>query len=429
MVKMEIPKTTIVSIGRIIVDNSNPNEMSKDSFEALKKNITKYGFLVLIITNSELKIADGFHRWKAARELGMSEVPVIKLDVNEVDRRMLRQIMNKLRGDHDEEKDISEFQFIMDEGCFEEFKELLPNCNDNSLVEAMQTGEVEEDDFEEPKEAKYEVNKGDVYTLGEHRLMCGDSTVKDDVDKLMDGKKADMVFTDPPWNVNYGGNLASGKNEDRKILNDSMETDDFKDFMLSSYKSMNNACEEGAMIYVVMSAQEWGNNMLCLKDNEFHWSSTIIWVKSSLIISRKDYHTQYEPIWYGWKGEGRIYPLKDRTQSDVWNVQKASDSKLHPTMKPIELCARAINNSSITSSKILDLFGGSGSTLIACEQLNRKCFMMELDPYYCSVIIERFINLKGNDNNVWKIENGMKIPINQVQMKERENQKDTLIGE
>ena len=207
-----------------------------------------------------------------------------------------------------------------------------------------------------------------------------------------------MVFTDPPWNVNYGAvseDNAQGY-KPRTILNDFMGTQDFKEFMYNAFYCMNKVSKQGCMTYVVMSAQEWGNMMLTLAENNYHWSSTIIWNKDRLVLSRKDYHTKYEPIWYGWKeGESRLCPLADRKQSDVWDIERPSKSDEHPTMKPVELVAKAINNSSKKGNIVLDLFGGSGSTLIACEQLNRKCYMMELDPHYVDVIIKRWENITG----------------------------------
>ena len=203
-----------------------------------------------------------------------------------------------------------------------------------------------------------------------------------------------MVFTDPPWNVNYGGKEYPAYKQ-RSILNDYMPTEEFKEFMLSAFFCMNSASKDGAMVYVVMSAQEWGNLMLALATNDFHWSSTIIWAKDTLVLSRKDYHTQYEPIWYGWKNGSRLHPLVDRKQSDLWQIARPKRSDEHPTMKPVELVARAIANSSNKGDNVLDLFGGSGTTLIAAEQLDRTCFMCELDPHYIDVIIDRWEQLTG----------------------------------
>ena len=229
-----------------------------------------------------------------------------------------------------------------------------------------------------------------------HRLMCGDSTKKEDVALLMEGKQADMVFTDPPWNVNYGAGTEGVRYKTRSILNDSMTTEDFKKFMSSAFENMNQFSKEGCMTYVVMSAQEWGNLMLTLNEAGYHWSSTIIWKKDRFVLSRKDYHTQYEPIYYGWKdGAPRLHPLEDKTQSDVWDIDRPRVSMEHPTMKPVELVARAITNSSNPSDIVLDLFGGSGSTIIASEQTDRQCMMMELDPKYCQVIINRWEEFTG----------------------------------
>ena len=226
--------------------------------------------------------------------------------------------------------------------------------------------------------------------------MCGDSADTDDVEKLMKDQKAEMVFTDPPWNVNYGdvkkGNAMGYK--PRTILNDSMSTDGFKDFMSNVFATMSIFSKKGCPTYVVMSAQEWGNLMLILHENNYHWSSTIIWNKSHLVMSRKDYHTKYEPIWYGWlDGSPRLCPLKDRKQSDVWDVDRPTKSELHPTTKPIELINIALKNSSIKDNLILDLFLGSGSTMVAAHQLKRKCYGMELDPKYCQVIVDRMLKL------------------------------------
>src|SRR5699024_9285018 len=221
---------------------------------------------------------------------------------------------------------------------------------------------------------------------------------RDDVATLMNEEKADMVFTDPPWNVNYGavkeGNAMGYK--PRTIMNDFMGEEDFKEFMDGAFASMNFASKEGCMTYVEMSAQERGNMMLTLAGNDYHWSSTIIWNKNSLVLSRKDYHTKYEPIWYGWKnGDSRLHPTSDRKQSDVWDIDRPKVSELHPTMKPIELIVRAIGNSSKKNDSVLDLFGGSGSTIIACEQTGRECYTMELDPKYVDVIIKRWEEYTG----------------------------------
>ena len=260
---------------------------------------------------------------------------------------------------------------------------------------ADELDEVVEDEIPEEVESKSKL--GDVWQLGRHRLMCGDSVKAEDVTRLMNGELADCIFTDPPWNVNYGDIKEDNSQnyKPRKILNDNLG-DQFGSFCDQFSIQLKTHSKAGALIYMVMSAQEWPVIHKSLQDAGFHWSSTIIWAKDQLVLSRKDYHTQYEPIWYGWsEGAGRLQPVVDRKQTDVWNIARPKVSELHPTTKPIELIAKAITNSSKQKDSILDLFGGSGSTLIAAETLNRTCYMMELDPKYVDVIIARWEKLTG----------------------------------
>ncbi|MGL5936186.1 MAG: DNA-methyltransferase, partial [Cetobacterium sp.] len=248
-----------------------------------------------------------------------------------------------------------------------------------------------------------------------HRLLCGDSTKVEDVTKVMLTDKADLVFTDPPWNVNYGGVKEDNPQgyKPRTILNDFMGTEDFKKFMFDVFSRMAEFSKKGCPTYVVMSAQEWGNMMLTLAQNNYHWSSTIIWNKDSLVLSRKDYHTKYEPIWYGWlEGAPRLHPLEDRKQCDVWDIPRPKKSELHPTTKPIEVPGRAIMNSSKKGDVVLDLFGGSGSTMMACDQLERKNRSLELDPRYVDVIVKRYINLGKED--VILIRDGKEISYSEI---------------
>jgi DNA modification methylase len=240
---------------------------------------------------------------------------------------------------------------------------------------------------------------GDVWILGNHRLMCGDSTSIDAVDKLMAGDKASLVFTDPPWNVAYGTNLANNAQgyKQRTILNDNFSsTKEWEQFLSGVTASIISVTNKGCPIYCVMGASEWPAIDKALRDAGFHWSSTIIWAKDTLVLSRKDYHTQYEPIWYGWKNDGaRICAVEDRKQSDLWECKRPKRSELHPTTKPVELIERAVLNSSHEKTVVFEPFGGSGSTLIACEKINRHARVMELDPKYCDVIIKRWEEFTG----------------------------------
>lgn len=369
----------------------------------LKEAIVEMGFTIpMFIWEKGKYITDGAGRFMALELLEyegyqIPDIPYIPLEAKS--RSEAKRLTLAISSQYGVVSQDSFADFVLDMG---EIKLDFININDIDLNKIDWNPEVQKEEYnirevdvpEIPVEPKSKL--GEIYQLGEHRLMCGDSTKKEDIDKLMNGKKADMVFTDPPWNVNYGA-VEEGNSQvykPRTILNDFMGTKDFKEFMISSFKSMNEASKEGAMTYVVMSAQEWGNMMLALAMNSYHWSSTIIWNKDRLVLSRKDYHTKYEPIWYGWKeGDRRLHPLKDRKQSDVWDFERPTKSEVHPTMKPIELVARAIQNSSDENNIVLDLFGGSGTTMIASEQVNRACYMMELDPKYVDVIIERWENL------------------------------------
>lgn len=375
----------------LIPYENNPRN-NDEAVRYVAESIKEFGFKVPIIIDKNNVIVAGHTRYKASKQLGIVEVPcIIAEDLTEEQVKAFRLADNKVGeiATWDFEKlalETSELEsFDMTLFGFDEEKEEEP-------------ADIEEDDFEMEPPEEPKAKRGDVYILGNHRLMCGDSTSVDDVEKLMAGDKADMVFTDPPWNVNYGavkeGNAQGYK--PRTILNDFMGTDDFKDFMYSVFSCMNIASKDGAMTYVVMSAQEWGNMMLTLAQNNYHWSSTIIWNKDTLVLSRKDYHTKYEPIWYGWKeGQSRLCPLEDRKQSDVWDVPRPKKSEEHPTMKPVELVARAINNSSKKNNVVLDLFGGSGTTLMAAEQTDRRCRMMELDPKFVDVIVNRWEQYTG----------------------------------
>lgn len=353
------------------------------------ESIKQFGFAQPLVVDKDNVVIIGHCRLIAAKRLKMEKVPVLRMaDLNDEQVQKLRLLDNKL---NESEWDMDLLAEDIPALDFSDFD------LDWGLPELEEEIEIVEDEVPElPEEPKSKI--GDLYQLGNHRLLCGDSTDINVIDKLMGGIKADMVFTDPPWNVNYGDvkqNNAMGY-KPRKILNDSMTTEKFKDFMSETFAAMNHATKEGAMAYVVMSAQEWGNLMLSLFENNWHWSSTIIWNKDHAVLSRKDYHTKYEPIWYGWKNDApRIHPLKDRKQNDVWDFERPVKSDLHPTMKPVALVAKAVQNSSNKENAVLDLFGGSGSTLIACEQLGRKCYMCELDPKYVDVIIERWEKFTG----------------------------------
>ena len=388
----------VIEINKLKENPRNPNTHPSVQIDLLAQIIKKTGWRAPItVSNLSGFIVKGHGRLQAAKAAGFKHCPVEYQNFSDEEEEMAALLAdNKLA--ELAEIDVEKLTEIFKDYEFEDLSLTGYSQEEfDELVDVFEEAELLGDPDEVPEEVETRAKLGDIWQLGEHRLMCGDSTSKSDVEQLMNGDKADMAFTDPPWNVNYGaikeGNPQGYK--PRTILNDFMGTEDFKEFMFKAFSSLNFAQKDGAMTYVVMSAQEWGNMMLTLAQNDYHWSSTIIWNKDSLVLSRKDYHTKYEPIWYGWKEGTRLCPLEDRKQSDVWDIARPKKSEEHPTMKPVELVEKAINNSSKQGDIVIDLFGGSGTTLIASEQTKRRCRMMELDPKYCDVIITRWETLTG----------------------------------
>ena len=381
--------TEIVNIKEVKNNPNNPRLIKDDKFKKLVQSIKDFPEMLNIrpiVVNEHMIILGGNMRYKACLEAGLKEVPVIKVDSLSAEKQREFIIKDNVSGGE------WDWDMLANEWESEELEEWGLDVPEFAFTQL----EAEEDEYEMPDEIKTNIVLGDLFEIGEHRLLCGDSTDSDQVAKLMNGEKADMVFTDPPWNENYGavkeGNAMGYK--PRTIMNDSMSTQDFKDFMGSAFAMMAMHSKKGCPTYVVMSAQEWGNLMLSLYENGYHWSSTIIWNKSHLVMSRKDYHTKYEPIWYGWlDGAPRLCPVEDRKQSDVWDVDRPTKSELHPTTKPIALIDIALKNSSRVNNLVMELFTGSGSTMVAAHQLKRKCYGMELDPKYCQVIVDRMIKL------------------------------------
>ena len=402
---MEHYEHKIVQVTDLIPYALNSRDHSDLQVAQISASIREFGFTNPVLIDEDNNLIAGHGRVLGARKLDLKDIPAVVITgLDDRKRRALIIADNKLAMNatwNDEALKTELMDLATDYGS-------LMGFDQDEILKLLGVEEKEGlvDDDAIPDIPEEPTSKlGDVYKLGNHRVMCGDSCVQDDVDKLMDGELADMVFTDPPWNVNYGavteGNAQGYK--PRTILNDFMGTEDFLDFMNSAFKQLNLHSKDGCPTYVVMSAQEWGNMMLSLTTNDYHWSSTIIWNKNSLVLSRKDYHTKYEPIWYGWKdGAPRLMPLEDRKQSDVWDIDRPTKSELHPTTKPIALLETAINNSSKPTDIVLDLFGGSGSTMIASEKRDRHARLMELDPKYCDVIVKRWEDFTGDKAELLK---------------------------
>lgn len=403
-----------VDINSVKPYKGNAKLHPREQIEQIKESIDKFGMDDPIgIWKDE--IVEGHGRLIACQELGYTEIPIIRLDhLTDEERRAYTLAHNKLTMNSDFDLDILNDELMkfetIDMGKFG--FDISSNIDD---LEDL----IEDEIPEAPEEPKSK--PGDIYRLGSHRLMCGDSTNQEDVDKLMDGELADLVVTDPPYNV------AIENSQGMKIKNDNMAGDQFQEFLTEAFRSMNAALKKGGAFYIWFASREHINFETALKNNNLEVRQELIWNKNSLVLSRQDYQWKHEPCLYGWKDGEAHYFIDDRTQTTVIedkrpeikkmkkeqlvelleeiysdkisttiiNEDRPSVNDLHPTMKPIKLLARQIKNSSRMGEKVLDLFGGSGSTLITCEQLNRKCFMMEYDPVYVDVIIERWENFTG----------------------------------
>lgn len=383
-----------------LIEYDNNPRNNDAAVEAVANSIREFGFKVPIVIDKNNVIVAGHTRLKACKALGILEVPcIVADDLTEDQIKAFRLADNKTSelADWDLEKLSNELKFIdldMEQFGFEDLDDLVEN-------------EVEEDDFDETEELPENPysEKGDIYVLKGHRLMCGDSTDTEQVKKLVDGAVVDMIFTDPPYNVDYEGSTGM------KIQNDKQADEDFYEFLFKAFTNMAESVKPGGAIYCCHADTEGLNFRSAFKNAGFKLAECLVWVKNSLVLGRQDYHWRHEPILYGWKEGAGHYFVDDRTQDTVWEYNKPKANDLHPTMKPLELVARAIKNSSKKNELVLDLFGGSGSTMIASEQIQRKSYLMELDERYVDVIVKRYLRFVKNYDDCYLIRNGENIPL------------------
>ena len=395
----------------------NPRKKLKKGdkeYEKIKQSLLKFGYVDPIIVNEDLTVIGGHQRLTVLKDFDYETAKCVIVNLPKEDEKALNIALNKITGQWDEALladlllDLQESDFNLDLTGFEppEIDDILSNVHDKELSE-------DEFDVEEELKKPTVSRHGDIWQLGKHRVICGDSTKAETYKQLLDDRKANLVVTDPPYNVDVEETAG-------KILNDNMSDGDFYQFLLSMFTQVENHMEDDASIYVFHADTEGLNFRKAFKDAGFYLSGCCIWKKNSLVLGRSPYQWQHEPCLYGWKKKGKHQWFSDRKQTTIWEYDRPKSSKDHPTMKPIQLMAYPIQNSSMLGTIVLDPFLGSGSTLIAADQTGRVCYGIELDEKFVDVIVKRYIEVTG-DTEVTVQRNHEVLTYNQV-LKELEEQ-------
>ena len=353
----------------------NAKKHDKKQIDNVAKSISEFGMVQPIVVDRDNNVIIGHCRLLACKKLKYTEVPVVKLeDLTPEEANKLRLLDNKLNE--------SDWDFDL-------LAEDVPDINFDGYEVDWKLPEIKEDtniiEDEAPEEVDTRCKPGDIWQLGKHRLICGDSTDITVIEKLMNGEKADMLLTDPPYNVDYEGTAG-------KIKNDKMDDAPFRQFLRDAFLAADAVMRPGAVFYIWHSGTEAYNFIGGIRDAGWMLKEVLIWVKDSLVMGRQDYQWQHEPCLYGWKEGASHLWASDRKQTALLKFDKPKKNDMHPTMKPVALFGYQICNNTHESDKVLDLFGGSGTAIMACEQLNRICFTCELDPHFCDVIITRWEN-------------------------------------
>ena len=391
----------LVPIEKLVPYVNNARTHSPEQINKLRSSLREFGFINPVIIDRDYGVIAGHGRILAAKEEGIKDIPCVFADhLTEAQKKAYIIADNRMAMDAgwDEELLRVEIEALQAEA----FDLSLTGFDEKELADLFQEeSEVEDDDFDVDGELKEPAvtQMGDVWTLGRHRLVCGDSTKEETYEVLMQGQKANLVLTDPPYNVNYEG--AAGK-----IKNDNMAGDKFYQFLLDAFTNMEKVMANDASIYVFHADTEGLNFRKAFADAGFYLSGCCIWMKPSLVLGRSPYQWQHEPCLYGWKKKGKHQWYADRKQTTIWSFEKTKKNTDHPTMKPIPLLAYPIKNSTMSNTLVLDPFGGSGSTLIACEQTDRSCFTIELDEKFCDVIVKRYIEQVGSADEVSVLRDG-----------------------
>ena len=396
----------LISIDKLVPYVNNARTHSAEQILKLRSSLREFGFVNPIIIDREFNVIAGHGRLMAAKEEGIEEVPCVFVDyLTDAQKKAYILADNRMAMDAgwDEELLKIEMEELQNLGYDLEFT----GFDEKELADlfGVDDKEVKEDEFDltAALEKASFVERGDVWFVGKHKLMCGDATSSEDVAKLMEDKKANLILTDPPYNV------AFKSSDGLTIQNDSMKNNDFYEFLFSSFKNMAEHLENGGAAYIFHADTEGLNFRKAFIDAGFHLAGCCIWVKDSLVLGRSDYQWQHEPVLYGFLQNGKHPWYSDRKQTTIWNFDKPKKNSNHPTSKPLDLLAYPINNSTQANAIVIDTFGGSGSTLMACEQMNRICYTMELDEKYASVILRRYVEDTNDSENVYVIRDGVKI--------------------
>jgi DNA modification methylase len=390
-----------VDIESLRPDPANPRRISDAELEALTRSLREFGFVQPVLARREDSVVIGGHqRLVAARRLGIKRVPAIFLDLRHEQARLLNLALNRISGVWDEELlaqmlaglRISDADLSLAGFTEDELAKLLKSLDVRDKRERPEQFDV--DAALEAARRATRANLGDLWAMGDHHLLVGDATDAAAVSRLLGGVRPSMCFTDPPYNVALGdhGGQQRGQRR-RRIANDSLSEHEWEAFC-RAWATNLVASVDGAL-YVCMSTKEWPTVSRALEEAGGHWSDTIVWKKDRFVMGRADYQRQYEPIWYGWREGAEHHWCGDRDQGDVWEIARPTVSDAHPTMKPLALVERAITNSSKPGNIALDLFLGSGTTMIAAERTGRVCYGMELDPHYASVVLARWESFSG----------------------------------
>ena len=401
----------LVDINKLIPYVNNARTHNAQQINKLRSSLREFGFINPVIIDCDFNVIAGHGRIMAAKEEGISKVPCVFVDyLTEAQKKAYILADNRMAMDAGWDEELLKVEIEALQA--EDFDLSLTGFDEKELAGFFDTSDnAKEDDFDVDTElGKPPVTKtGDLWLLGNHRLLCGDSTKEESYALLMNGKKANLVVTDPPYNVNYQGTAG-------KIKNDNLENEKFYQFLFDAFTCMEKAMADDASIYVFHADTEGLNFRKAFADAGFYLSGTCIWKKQSLVLGRSPYQWQHEPCLFGWKKNGKHQWYSDRKQTTIWEFDKPKKNGDHPTMQPVPLLAYPIKNSSMSNCIVLDPFGGSGSTLIACEQTNRICHTIELDEKYCDVIVKRYIEQVGTAENVSVVRDGKTIRFDDLEV-------------